>query len=229
MARIYLPAAFFCLFLTLFLHPAFGEDVKADPKDQSDTALNELLGNIEKKYGRRAFSVDFDQESTLKAMQITDTATGKAFFQHPDKMRWEYETPDPQIIISNGEELFIYKPDENQVMTGKSPDFFRDGKGASFLTDIASIRKKFSVKIQQTLPKNIHELKLVPLKANLDIAYVLLFVSGESFEIQEIKTCNSYGDITRIIFKNIVFKDHLGNDRFAFSIPPEADIISMDE
>ena len=126
MGRVFVSVACLCFLLAFFLHPAIGEEPAVESLSKSDNTLNALLGNIEKKYGRRAFSVDFDQESTLKAMQITDTAKGKAFFQHPDKMRWEYETPDPQIIISNGEELYIYKPDENQVMTGKSPDVFRD-------------------------------------------------------------------------------------------------------
>ena len=32
-------------------------------------------------------------------MDITDTASGKAFFKRPGMMRWEYEEPDRQVIV----------------------------------------------------------------------------------------------------------------------------------
>ena len=76
-------------------------------------------------------------------------ASGKVYIKYPGMMRWEYEKPDRQIIITDADKLWIYRPEDNQVMTGKAPTFFRDGKGASFLSDIRLIRQKFDISLEQ--------------------------------------------------------------------------------
>jgi outer membrane lipoprotein carrier protein len=108
----------------------------------SGTTLDKILDNVEKRYASSGFSAKFDQTSTLRAVQITDTASGKAYFQYPGNMRWEYETPDKQYIITNNDFLWIYSPADNQLMKGNASQYFGDGKGASFLSDISLLRKK---------------------------------------------------------------------------------------
>ncbi|MEJ2100325.1 MAG: outer membrane lipoprotein carrier protein LolA [Desulfobacterales bacterium] len=106
-------------------------------------SVDQILDRIEKKYTNSEFSADFIQRSYLKAMDIIDQASGKVYIKYPGKMRWEYEKPDRQIFITDGEKLWVYRPDDNQVQVGKAPSFFRGGKGASFLSDITLIRQKF--------------------------------------------------------------------------------------
>ena len=218
-------------FWTLTAPVVMGGDNTSPPQTSPspDQTLDHLLIDIEKKYSGNSFAVEFDQESTLKAMEITDTASGKAFFKYPDKMRWEYEKPDRQLIISNGDLLWIYKPEENQVMTGRSPDFFKNGKGASFLTDITSIRKKFTITINRMVLDEFYELKLIPLETNLDLTHVFLMVSKDTHEIKKISTTNSYGDETHITFKKLTFTTQMKDDQFKFDIPPGTDILSLDE
>ena len=78
-------------------------------------------------------------------MEITDRAAGKAFFKRPGKMRWEYETPDRQTIITDNETLWIFRPEYNQVMIGKAHYFLEFGKGFSFLSYIKIIKKKLII------------------------------------------------------------------------------------
>jgi len=56
--------------------------------------------------GRKAlhgsqFAADFLQESTIKSMEITDFASGRLYVRYPGMMRWEYEKPDRQVIITD--------------------------------------------------------------------------------------------------------------------------------
>jgi outer membrane lipoprotein carrier protein len=100
---------------------------------ESGLTLEQILDRMEKHYTGNSFRAEFVQESTVKAMEITDFATGKIFVRYPGKMRWEYAKPEKQVIITDGLKLWIYRPADNQVMTGSAPAFFSDGKGASFL------------------------------------------------------------------------------------------------
>ena len=110
-------------------------------------------------------------------MELTDSASGRVYISHPGKMRWEYEQPDRQIIITDGYKLWIYRPDDNQVMTGRAPEFFRDGKGASFLSDIKLQREKFDIVLLKEEKSLFHELKLTPRQKNMDVASIRLSVS----------------------------------------------------
>ena len=196
---------------------------------ESDPALDRILEGMEKKYANSSFSATFLQESTLKAMEITDFASGKVYVRHPGKMRWEYEKPDRQIIITDGYKLWIYRPEDNQVMTGAAPEFFRDGKGASFLSDIKLIRQKFDIEFLEEEKSLFHELILTPREKNMDVARIRLSVSMSTFTVMRVITYNFYGDETRIELLNSKFGMTLDDELFGFKIPAGVDVLKIDE
>jgi outer membrane lipoprotein carrier protein len=184
---------------------------------------------MEKHYAGNSFKAEFVQESTVKAMEITDFASGKIMVRYPGKMRWEYEKPEKQVIITDGFKLWIYRPADNQVMTGSAPAFFSDGKGASFLSDIALIRKKFNISLVESKDDFFYELNLKPLEKTLDVNDIRLSVTKTTFTVIRVVTYNSYGDENRIEFLNHEFKADLKDALFSFEAPEGADVLQMDE
>ena len=149
-----------------------GQNISTAATTGSDLTVDQILEKVENKYANSKFSADFIQKSTIKAMDITDMANGRVYIKYPGLMRWEYEKPEQQIIITDADKLWIFRPADNQVMTGKAPTFFRNGKGASFLSDISVIRQKFDISLEQGPPEErdlFHHLKLIPLEKTLDI------------------------------------------------------------
>ncbi len=192
--------------------------------------LDSILTSVEKRYETaRGFSANFTQESTLKAIGITDYARGSAVFSRPAKMRWEYESPERQEIITDGTKLWIYRPDENQVMLGGAPAYFGDGKGASFLTDVSLIRKNFKVTLEPKGKNDIFRLKLVPLIESPDLSEIFLSVAPKTFEVIEITTYNAYGDETRIMFHDLRFLKNPKDALFTFKIPEGTDVLYLEE
>lgn len=195
----------------------------------SDLTLEQILDRLEKHYTGNNFRAEFVQESTVKAMEITDFASGKIFVRYPGKMRWEYEKPERQVIITDGFKLWIYRPADNQVMIGNAPAFFSDGKGASFLSDITLVRKKFTISLGESKDNFFYELKLKPLEKTLDVADVRLWVTKNTFTVIRVVTYNSYGDENRIEFLNHEFKADLKDSLFSFEVPEGADVLQMDD
>jgi outer membrane lipoprotein carrier protein len=165
-------------------------------------SLEQILNGMEGRYANSSFSAKFLQESTIKAMQI---------------------------IITDGFKLWIYRPDDNQVMTGAAPVFFRDGKGASFLSDIKLIRQKFKISLLNAEGDLFYELKLVPVEKTMDVADIRLSVSKITFTIIRVITQNLYGDETRIEFMNSEFNLNLDAALFSFEIPEGVDVLKLDE
>jgi outer membrane lipoprotein carrier protein len=195
----------------------------------SDLTLEQILDRLEKHYTGNNFKAEFIQESTVKAMAITDFASGKIFVRYPGKMRWEYEKPERQIIITDGFKLWIYRPADNQVMTGSAPTFFSDGKGASFLSDITLVRKKFDISLGESKDDFFYELKLKPLEKTLDVTDIRLSVTKNTFTVIRVVTYNFYGDKNHIEFLNHEFKADLKDSLFSFEAPEGTDVLQIDE
>ena len=210
----------FCAFLVSGTSPIASDKI---------LSLNEIMDQVEKRYDVVDFSSYFVQESTLKAMDITDVASGSIFVKRPGMMRWEYDKPDRQTIITDGKKLWVYKPDDNQVMIGKAPSFFGDGKGAGFLSDMKLICEKFKVNFEKEKSDHDYVLKLLPKEQTIGIAKIYLAVSKTTFKIKKIITLNEYDDETVIELVNSKFNLNLDESLFRFIVPEGTDVIMMDE
>ena len=127
------------IFLFGYINVAFTE------VSSEDINLNNIIDKLEKRYSQTGYSAVFTQISTLKAIEVTDTASGTMIVKRPGMMRWEYIEPEKQTIISDGDMLWVYRPEDNQVIVGKAPDFFKDGKGAGFLSNMEILILLFNV------------------------------------------------------------------------------------
>jgi outer membrane lipoprotein carrier protein len=196
---------------------------------EPDLKLEQILDRMEAQYTNKSFKAEFSQESTLKAMDITDFAAGRMYVRYPGMMRWEYEKPENQVIITDAKKLWIYRPADNQVMTGSAPAFFSDGKGASFLSDIKLVRQKFKISLDQSKDGFFYELTLQPIEQTLDVTDIRISVTKNTFTVIRIVTYNSYGDENRIELINHQFNVNLNDQLFSFDIPPGTDVLQIDE
>lgn len=224
----------FLLVISLFFggQVALASDLSsktASPHDASRLSLDEVIKKVEQHYSESGFTAHFSQTSSIKAMEITDSASGRAFFKRSGKMRWEYETPDRQMIITDGKTLWVSRPEDNQVMIGKAPSFFEGGKGFSFLSDMKVIRQKFNMVIENETQEGFFVLKLLPREKTYDIVEIYLWISRKTFDVVKILTYNSYGDETRIVFNNIQLKEKLDDSLFSFEISEGMEVLNLDE
>jgi outer membrane lipoprotein carrier protein len=204
--------------MTLFPFRAFAGDT-----------IDAIIAGVEARYNVPGFTAEFDQESILKAMAVTDTASGTLMVRQPGKMRWEYIVPDPQTIITDGNDLWMYRPEENQVMVGKAPAFFGKGKGAGFLSNIKIIREGFQISQESEPDPKFYRLKLVPNKSSADLIEMQLDIAKKTFDLIRVITFNVYGDETRIELKNCNFAKVPPEDLFQFTIPEGADVVQMNQ
>jgi outer membrane lipoprotein carrier protein len=193
---------------------------------ESSLTSDEIITKVENRYSVPGFTAKFIQESTLKAMGITDVATGKMFVKRPGMMRWEYEKPEKQVVVTDGESLWIYRPGDNQVMVGKAPEFFGAGKGAAFLSDIRIIRRNFSVSIANDKDGYVI-LDLLPKQKKADVAKIYISILKRDYEISRIGINNAYGDETVIDLFDSQFVTS-PDSAFTFTIPKGAEVIRID-
>ncbi len=193
---------------------------------ESPGSIESVLNALEKKYNQKSFQADFTQVTTLAALDLADDSSGKVWFSHPGKMKWQYLLPDPHAFITNGETLWFYQPDSQQVSIGKAAGFFKAGAGGAFLSDITLIRTNYTARIKESTDKNIL-IELVPKTPDPDLAAIDVQVFKENNEIHQVTTRNQFGDITQFDFYNIRFTP-LKPELFEFTPPEGTTTIQMD-
>ena len=206
---VFMICIFFLSFNT-FASPEEAHELNVS-KSSMNLTLDDIMDRVEKTYSQTGFSADFTQTSTLKALEITDTASGTILVKRPGMMRWEYNQPEKQLIITDGNMLWIYRPEDKQVITGNAPDFFKNGKGAGFLSDMKILKKKFSITLENMDGKDDYILKLFPNENMMDISYIYLSISKKTFLIQQIISYNSFEDETKIILHHVKFQNKIDN------------------
>ena len=99
--------------------PAKIEVVKAAEKIDTKKILARIRAQYRKE---QAFTGRFTQQTTYADSNETTLSMGLIWIQGPDKMRWEYQLPEKQLLVSDGRTLWYHTPDLNQVMTGSVKD-----------------------------------------------------------------------------------------------------------
>lgn len=194
---------------------------------EMDALAAQILTGVEERYASSAFSARFNIESTLKAMQVTDTAAGRLMVKYPGKMRWEYQQPDPMLFITDGATIWMYQPAERQVTVGQADQVLGGSQGASFLSDIRLLRQQFQVDIDPNGSEELVRLKLTPREESFDIAFIYMTIARATHDVIEVLTTNQYDDTTRIVFYDIAFQQSFPDSLFHFDIPEGVDVLQF--
>ncbi|MFQ5668778.1 MAG: outer membrane lipoprotein carrier protein LolA, partial [Candidatus Binatia bacterium] len=79
--------------------------------------IEAIVRKVQERYdSTRDFTAHVTQEMTIASLGRTTTAHGTVAFKKPGKMRWDLIQDDPQVIIADGKTLWLYQPQEHQVL-----------------------------------------------------------------------------------------------------------------
>ena len=141
------------------------------------------------------YSADFFQESKIASLDRLQRASGEvevAFdYQRTDtvprvKFRWQYEQPTTQEIVSDAKTLWVYLPENNQVILSdiEMVNRSRQNDPMTFLTGLGNLSRDFS--IQWAMPNydvdGNHVLELIPRRVSSLIKRMIIVVDRYAVE-----------------------------------------------
>ena len=200
-----------------------------------DTCLGleatDILHRVHQRYAAGDFRADFVQESHLQAMGIVDTARGHLYFGGPGMMRWHYQAPEEYLIMTDGNTVWIYRPEDNQVMVGRAIDYFGGRNGADCFSNPEELSREFMVALvpEELEEKSHYVLRLVPRTEQPHLTELYLFISRETFDITQTISSNPFGDKTTIRFHSYRFDQQLDPSLFVFKIPDGVEVLKLQE
>jgi len=190
--------------------------------------LDAIVRKVQERYDTtRDFTADVTQEMTIASLGKTTTAHGTMAFKRPGKMRWDLTQGDEQVIVADGETLWLYQPKEKQVLKAPFDAAFRATTPISFLTGVGKIAQDFDVSADGEDEKaGVLYLMLVPRRDNASVGKLRLSVARDSGEIRGGEIHDPLGNVSRLRFDHIKRNVGLGDEQFVFQVPPGVDVIS---
>jgi outer membrane lipoprotein carrier protein len=186
-------------------------------------SLYEILTRLQQHYDcTRSFRAKFTEEISSPG-GMKQSRSGMVYFQKVGRMRWEFDPPRRETIVSDGKFVYDYEPDLNQVVEVPVNKAFKTSATA-FLLGLGNVKSDFNAKLP-TKPRTdglVHVL-LTP-KGGGDT--MELGLDPRSYNIVNFTLTDQIGDVTRLKFSNIQTNVALESSLFTFTAPPGADIVT---
>ncbi len=192
------------------------------------------------------FSATFFQESRIVSLDRVQTGEGTltvkfdrtAEAASPRTLfRWEYTAPARQEIVSDGQQLFVYLPENRQVIQSDLSATRAAGADnpLTFLTGLGHLERLFTIAWgapHQDAAGN-YRLELRPRKPSAFFDHLLISVSRAAltpavppvFPLHSVTVIDPSGNSTRIAFSAV--RINLGSkaQEFAFQIPEGVEVL----
>lgn len=200
------------IFFLVAITPAIAMG-QSDAKTQLELFVDQVL----------SAAGDF-QQSIASDEKNNEIQSGEFAFQRPGKFKWDVKQPYEQLVISNGQTIYQYDPDLDQV-TQRSAGTAVDNSPASLLFGAGSLADAFNI---NNLPDkdNVQWLQAIPKQKEAGFVHVDIgFVDGLPVQLNLL---DSFGQTTKIQFSNFKINPDLAAESFDFSVPDGVDLVKMD-
>jgi outer membrane lipoprotein carrier protein len=183
-------------------------------------ALDRMRGFLESTKTLRA---DFTQTVIAKNGRKPQFSSGSMAISRPHKFRWQIEKPYPQLIVGDGEKVWLYDPELRQV-TVKKQGAALAGSPAALLAGegLVALQKHFS--LVDLGPKDgLEWLEATPKSTDSGFERVRIGFAGS--ELRSMELVDSFGQSTSLVFERIERNPPLAATTFRFVPPAGADVL----
>lgn len=170
----------------------------------------------------RSMQADFIQIVTAGKREISQS-TGKMALQRLGKFRWQTESPMKQLVIADGQCLWVYDVELEQVTVKKQENSFDETAGLFLSGYNDRLTHDFFVTAKINGQNTSYELKAKAKKANFQKVKL-------TFKRDVLTTMELYdqlGQHTLVKLINIKNNPHLATKLFQFKPPKGVDVVQQ--
>lgn len=163
----------------------------------------------------------FEQAVTSLSGRKPQVSSGHFAFLRPGKFRWEYEKPYPQLLVSDGERMWSWDPDLNQVTVQPIGDALGTTPVAILAGD-GELERNF-VLIAEADADGLAWVRAEPRQADSPFVSVRIGLAEGMLKRMEMR--DQFGQTTLIDFPDLSTSGKPDPSIFRFVPPPGADVL----
>lgn len=183
--------------------------------DALDT-LRDFVRDV--KSGRATFT----QQLTSADGQKKRTSSGSFAFERPNRFRFEYAKPFEQLIVSDGQKVWVYDVDLNQVTQrrlsqalGATPAALLAGAALDKEFELTALPSQGGIDWVQALPRQ------------KDGAFQSMRIGFRGKELAAVEILDSFGQRSRLDFSQYEANAAIPASTWRFTPPAGADVIEQ--
>jgi outer membrane lipoprotein carrier protein len=161
-------------------------------------------------------------KSTEAGNKTSTPSTGTFVFARPGKFIWNYQKPYDQVLQADGDQLFIYDKDLNQVTVKKLGDALGSSP-AAILFGSNDLEKNFTLSEAGT-KEGVEWLKAIPKAKDTSFEQITIGLRNGLPEAMELK--DTFGQTSVLSFRKIEKNPALNAASFKFVMPKGADVFN---
>ncbi len=168
-------------------------------------------------------SVVFHQTIELAATGDEVKSGGRFYFAQPDLMLWQYLEGQPQTVVGDGQWLWLYQPDLEQVYKLSYDEAFGSGGLIALLAGTSGAVQRYRISERDSGDDDTATLLLSPREPG---GVVLeLHIDRRSLNLDEVVATDASGNVTFMSFEKPERNLDLDEALFSFTPPLGVDII----
>ena len=175
--------------------------------------------------GLETFSSKFTQRVLGPDGQVEDESEGQVWLRQPNNIRWEYGGDFPELVVADGERIWIYDKVLEQVTIKPQSEYAADSP-LSLLADIGRLDEQFAVREAGDLD-GLWLLELRALNSEAEFEQVLLGLANDELQLMTME--DTFGLRTEIRFSQLQRNPPLDAGLFVFTPPAGVDVIGAAE
>ena len=174
--------------------------------------------------GMTSFQARFEQTVLDRFGDALQTTTGSLSLEHPGRLRWEVDEPYAQLLLADGESLWLSDPDLLQVTVQPLAEAI-EGALAALLTGLVSdVTPYFVVRAVQPPTPEGKRFVLEPRDETSIFRDATLTFSAEGVLVG-LDIVDHLEQITRIAFAAVEWNPALAPALFEFEIPAGFEVV----
>lgn len=168
----------------------------------------------------KTLQAQFEQTVTDEQGKRRETSQGTVYLERPGKFHWEYTKPYEQSIIGDGQKVWIYDKDLEQI-TVKPIAGVLNSAPALILGNQVQVDEKYNI-TEMGEKDGIQWISLVPKDSSHDYAGIKL--GFEKSNLREMELADNFGQTTHLKFKDEQRNIDIDAAVFAFTPPAGVDV-----
>jgi outer membrane lipoprotein carrier protein len=171
--------------------------------------------------GMQSLSGEFAQRIVDARGKIGDQSKGNLALRAPSEFRWQTKAPSAQLIVADGQNVFSYDEDLEQV-TVRPQGNVEANSPLAVLMDLTLLEREYKVK-EIADEGGMQWLRLSPKSKDADFKFADLGMSGNA--LRTMRLADNFGQVTEISFSKLVKNPKLPAKTFLFTPPPGVDVV----
>jgi outer membrane lipoprotein carrier protein len=195
------------------------QDSSGSGTESKTTVLDKIQDHYEHT---ESFTAKFTEELTALG-GTTRTRSGQVWYKRPGMMRWEFESPHKETVVSDGHKLYDYQPDLNQVLEMPLNRAFKSSAPLTFLLGMGNLRRDFKATLAPAeTPGHPLTVVLTP-KSGGD--RITMEVNPSDYDLKGAKVTDALENTTAVSFSSVQRNVTIADSKFHFEVPPGADVV----